>query len=70
MSILQLLRTTFRNLKMKEDETIIEFNVHLHAIANNSFSLSEKVSEKMLTRKILRYFLTRFDMKVTSIEEE
>lgn len=55
---------------MKEDKTIGEFNVRLCGIANSSFALGEKISYKKLARKILRYLLQRFNMKVTIIEEE
>ena len=48
MSKLQLLTTKFEPLKMLEEETIVEFNVHLLDIANESFSLGEKISEEKL----------------------
>lgn len=44
MSRLQLLTTKFENLKIKEDETIFEFNVLLRDIANNSFIIGEKIT--------------------------
>lgn len=69
MSKLQLLTTKFQSLKMSEDETIVEFNVRLLDIANESFSLGEKISEEKLVRKVLRSLPRRFDMKVTVIEE-
>ena len=46
-----------------------KFNVFLRYIVNNSFTLGEKMSDKKLVRKILRYLPKRFDMKVFSIEE-
>lgn len=69
MSRLQLPTTKFQNLKIKEEETNVEFNVWLCHIANNSFSLGEKMLEEKLARKILRSILKRFDIKVTSIGE-
>jgi hypothetical protein len=69
MSKLQLLNTKFENLKIDEDETILEFNARLHDIANTSFALGENMSEEKLARKILRSFPKDFDMKVTTIEE-
>jgi hypothetical protein len=69
MSKLQILTTKFENLKMDEDETILEFNARLHDIANTSFYLGEKMSEEKLARKILISLPKRFNMKVTSIEE-
>lgn len=55
---------------MKEDETIIDFNVRLCDIINNSFSLCEKVSEEKLARNILISFPEMFDLKFTAIEED
>lgn len=43
MSRLQLLRTKFKNMRMKEDKNIGEFNVHLHDNANRSFAIGEKI---------------------------
>lgn len=69
MSRLQLLTTKFESLKILKDETIVEFNVCLLDIANESFALDEKILEKKLVRKFLRSLSKRFDMKVTTIEE-
>lgn len=69
MSRLHLLTNKFENLRMNEDESICEFDIRLCDIANTSFSLSEKMSEEKLTRKILRSLPKRFDIKVTSIDE-
>lgn len=44
MSRLQLLTTKFENLRVLEDESMFEFNICLHYIANNYFSLAEKIS--------------------------
>lgn len=68
MSRLQLLATKFENLKMQEDETIVEFNVRLFYIFNESFALGEKILEEKLVRKFLRSLPKKFDMKVTAIE--
>lgn len=54
---------------MKEDETIIDFNVWFRDIANKSFALSENDYEEKMATKILRSLLKRFNMKVTTIEE-
>ena len=51
---IQLLTTIFENLRLKEDETIIDFNVRLRDIDDNSFSLGVKISKENLARKILR----------------
>lgn len=54
---------------MLENENIVEFNVRLYDIANNSFALGEKMLEEKLGRKIMKYLLKTFDLKVTVIEE-
>ena len=54
---------------MLEDKSISEFNICMCDIANNSFSLGEKMAEEKLVRNILRSLLQKFDMKVTTIEE-
>lgn len=54
---------------MLADETIVELNVHLREIGNNSFVLSENMSDEKLVRTIMRSLPERFDMKVTTIKE-
>ena len=53
MSRLQLLTSKFENLKMHDDKSIVDFNVWLLDIANESFSLGEKSFEERLVRKLL-----------------
>lgn len=55
---------------MNEDEFISEFHIKLHDISNTSFSLSENMFEKNLSRKILITFPKRIDMKLIVIEED
>lgn len=69
MSRIQLLAIKFENLKMKEGETITEYNVRLGDIANNSFSLGKKMSEEKLVRKILSSLPKRIYMKVTPLKK-
>lgn len=68
-SRLQLLTTKFENLRMMDDESISDFNICLHDIANNSFFLGEKISEEKQVRKILRSLPKKFDMKVTLLRK-
>ncbi|EXB26569.1 hypothetical protein L484_012563 [Morus notabilis] len=64
-----MLTTRFETLRMHEIETISEFNSRLCDIANESFTLSEKISEVKLISKTLRLLPQRFTYKVTVIEE-
>ena len=45
---LQILTFHFENLRMKEEETISDFNSRLCDIANEAFTLREKYSEETL----------------------
>ena len=67
---LQILTSRFENLRMKEEESISEFNSRLCDIANEAFALGEKYSEEKLVRKTLRSLPKRFAYKVTAIEED
>lgn len=56
-------------MRMKEDESISNFNIKPRDIANTYFALREKMSREKLARKILRSLPKMFDIKVTTIEE-
>ncbi|KAA0041514.1 gag-pol polyprotein [Cucumis melo var. makuwa] len=64
-----ILTPRFEALQMGEDETIDEFNVRVLDIANESDALGEKMSDSKLVRKVLRSPPSKFNMKVTAIEE-
>ena len=69
LSKLQILTSYFENLRMKEEESISDFNSKICDIANEAFALGEKYSEEKLVRKTLRSLPKRFAYKVTVIEE-
>ena len=54
---------------MTEDETIVEFNERLSDIANEAFTLGEKISKEKLIIKTPQLLTKRFAIKVTIIEE-
>ncbi|XP_057771161.1 uncharacterized protein LOC130990971 [Salvia miltiorrhiza] len=66
---LQQLATRFEELKMDENETISIFHGKILAIADESFSLGEKISEEKLVRKVMRALPERFDYKIAAIDE-
>ena len=66
---LKILTTRFENLRIKEEESITEFNARLCDIANEAFALRGKYSEEKLVRKALRSLPKIFAYKVTAIEE-
>ncbi|XP_050935670.1 uncharacterized protein LOC103502061 [Cucumis melo] len=69
ISKLQILSSKFEAVKLIEDETIVEFNVRVLDLANESFALSEKLTNTKQVRKVQRSLPPRFNMKVTTIEE-
>ena len=69
LSKLQILTSSFENLKIKEEESISDFKSKLCDIANEAFALGEKYSEEKLVQKTLRSLPKRFAYKVTVIEE-
>jgi hypothetical protein len=54
---------------MLENETFGKFYTRINDLRNLMVSLRKKVSDAKLIKKILRSFLERFRIKVTSIEE-
>ncbi|XP_050945193.1 uncharacterized protein LOC127150728 [Cucumis melo] len=69
ISRLQILTSRFEALQMTEEETIVEFNVRVLDIANELDALGEKMSNSKLVWKLLRSLPSKFNMKVTMIEE-
>ena len=54
---------------MSEEETINDFNGKLCDIANESFTLGEKISEDKLAKKALKSLLPRFAYKAIEIRK-
>ncbi|KAA0060050.1 gag-pol polyprotein [Cucumis melo var. makuwa] len=69
ISRLQILTSRFEALQIDEDEFIAEFNARVLDIANELDALGEKMSDSKLVRKVLRSLPSKFNMKVTAIEE-
>ena len=68
-SKLQRLTTSFKEIKMEEDESFDEFYVKLKDIVNSAFNLGETISEPKIVRKVLRSLSKRFHAKITVLEE-
>ena len=68
-SKLQMLTTSFEEIKMKEDESFDEFYAKLKDIVKSTFNLGETIPEPKIVRKVLRSLLKRFHSKITVIEE-
>ena len=68
-SKLQRLTTSFKEIKMEEDELFDEFYAKLKDIMNSMFNLWETIPEPKIVRKVLRSLPERFHAKITTIEE-
>ncbi|XP_057819720.1 uncharacterized protein LOC131032702 [Cryptomeria japonica] len=62
-------RTQFDSLKMKEDENIATYFLHVDEIVNAIKGLGEEIEEKVLVRKFIRSLKMKFDSKISAIEE-
>ena len=66
-SKLQRLITSFKEIKMEEDESFDEFYAKLKDIVNSAFNLGETIPKPK--RKVLRSLPKIFHAKITAIEE-
>jgi len=66
---LQVYRAQFENLKMNDDEDIDSFFLKVAEIVNNMKALGETMPESIVVQKILRSLPSRFNPKVSAIEE-
>ncbi|KAG9453338.1 hypothetical protein H6P81_006242 [Aristolochia fimbriata] len=69
VSKLQMLTTQFELMRMREDESILEYESKIRDIANQSAGLGEKIPQNQLVRKVLRSLSSKFKMKRVAIEE-
>ena len=56
----QKLTTSFKEIKMEEDESFDEFYAKLKDIVNSAFNLGETIPESKIVRKVLRSLPKRF----------
>ena len=68
-SKLQRLTTSFKEIKMDEDESFDEFYAKLKDIVNSAFNLGETIPEPKIVRNVLRSLPERFHAKIMAIEE-
>ena len=64
-----MLATTFKNIRMHENQTFSFFDFELSDIVNYSFNLGETIPDSKIVRKILRSLPKRFRTKAIIIEE-
>ncbi|CAM8999859.1 unnamed protein product [Rhodiola kirilowii] len=68
-SRMQIVTTKFEEMKMKESETISEYNTRVLELSNEATALGKPIDEERMAIKVLRSLPPRFAMKVTTIEE-
>ena len=66
---LQVYRTQFENIKMNEEEDVASLFLRVAEIVNNMEALGETIRECVIVQNILRSLPSRFNPKVSSIEE-
>ena len=67
---LQTLRIQYENLKMDNEESIAKFFLRLDDILNRMRNMGETITESTLVEKILRSLTTKFESKVSALEEK
>ena len=65
----QRLTTSFKEIKMEEDESFDEFYAKLKNIMDSAFNPGETIPESKIVRNVLRSLPERFHAKITTIEE-
>ncbi|XP_057872457.2 uncharacterized protein LOC131078704 [Cryptomeria japonica] len=66
---LQNLQAQFESLKMKEEEKIVDYLKRVDEIVNVVRGLEEDVTNEFIIKKVLRSPTTKYDTKVSIIEE-
>ena len=67
---MQTLRLKFEQLKMNEDESVIQFFLRVDELINAMRALGENISDDtFLVHKVLRSLPHKFNLKVSAIEE-
>ncbi|CAM8931978.1 unnamed protein product [Rhodiola kirilowii] len=68
-SRMQIVTTKFEEMKMKDSETILEFNARVLDLSNEAAALGKPIDEERMASKVLKVLPPRFAMKVTASEE-
>ena len=66
---LQTYRTQFENLKMKEEENIVEYFHGVYEVVNSIRAASEEIIDKPIVQNIIRSLPMRYDAKISTIED-
>ncbi|XP_016745051.1 uncharacterized protein [Gossypium hirsutum] len=63
------LRRDFKNLKMKDSETIKQYSDRIMPTVNNIRLLGEDFSESRVVEKVITTLLEKFESKISSLED-
>ena len=66
----QSLRIKYETLKMHNDESIASYFLCIDELVNCMKNLGEEIKEVTLVEKVLRSLSTKFESKVSAIEEK
>eukprot|EP00253_Pinus_taeda_P023055 PITA_23055 len=67
---LQTLRIQYESLRMHNDESVASYFLRIDEIVNCMKNLGEEIKEVVLVEKVLRSLSSKFDSKVSAIEEK
>ena len=67
---LQTLRIQYENPRMYNDESVANYFLRIDEIVNCMKNLGEEIKEVVLVEKVLRSLSSKFESKVSSIEEK
>eukprot|EP00253_Pinus_taeda_P030589 PITA_30589 len=67
---LQSLKIQYETLKMHNDESIANYFLRIDEMVNCMRNLGEEIKEVTLVEKVLRSLSTKFESKVSTIEEK
>jgi hypothetical protein len=62
-------RTQFENIKMKEEENIVEYFCRVDEVVNSIKETREELIDKPIVKNILRSLPMRYDAKISTIED-
>ena len=68
-SKIQTYKGQFESIKMKQEQNIGEYLLHVDEVVNAIRGLGGKLKEKEVVRKVLRTLPMRYDPKVSTLEE-
>jgi len=66
---LQTYRTQFENLKMKEEENIVEYFHRVDEVVNSIRAVGEELTDKPIVKNILISLPMRYDSNISTIED-